>query len=302
MTEWILPEYKFFQIEDARKLAYREYGENNVKVVICIHGLSRNSSDYHFLALELEKNNYRVIVPDIARRGASYNLSGPNNYNDPFYRDDILKLIDHLQIQNCEWIGTSMGGIIAFLVNEIRPNLIGKLILNDIGPQIPHKTTQNVLRYFLKSPEIFNSFEEIEKRTKLTFTFFGISKKEDWDFFIENSIRKNPDGTYCFQYHKDIFYSIKDDYVINQSLRGDGAWDLWEKLKMPILLIWGDLSSMLLIDTVKKMKERHDNFDKITIRNVGHTPHFMNAELNNIVITWMRQGILIQDEIKNFIV
>ena len=297
-----LPEYKFFQIEDDRKLAYREYGENNNKVVICIHGLTRNSSDYHFLALKLLEINYRVIVPDIAGRGESDALKSPEDYNYHFYRDDILRFLDHLKIENCEWIGTSMGGVIAFLVNEMRSSFITKLILNDIGPQIPYKTTRNILQYFLRSKETFDSFEAIEKQIKLTFTFFGISKKEDWDFFINHSIKQNPDKTYSFRYRKDIFYSIKDDYTINEKLRGDGAWDLWAKLiNIPILLIWGDLSTMLTIDTTRKMQQSHSNFQKITIRGVGHTPHFMNEELNSIVVNWMENGVLIKDEIKNFI-
>jgi pimeloyl-ACP methyl ester carboxylesterase len=296
-----IPRYKFFQVEENRRIAYLEYGENNMNTIICVHGLTRNSSDYHFLSLKLEKNGYRVIVPDIAGRGGSDNLKNSSNYNYHFYRGDLLKLADFLEIKNCFWIGTSMGGIIAFLVNEIRPNFIKKLVLNDIGPQISLKATKQIHNYFLKIPEKYSSLEEIEKRTKLTFTFFGISKKEDWKFFIDHSIKKNDDNTYSFRYDSGIFNSLSDHYEINKDLRGDGIWDIWGKLKMPILLIWGNLSTMLTSDVIKKMQKNAD-LCKITIHNVGHTPHFMNDDLNKEIILWLKEGFIKQNEIKNFII
>lgn len=294
-----IPECKFFYVEQNRKIAYFEYGAQNTKIVMCVHGLTRNSSDYHFLALNLEKNGYRIIIPDIAGRGESDNLEDVNDYNYHFYRDDLLKLADFLKIDECFWIGTSMGGIVAFLVNEKMPNFIKKLVLNDIGPQISLKTTKQIHNYFLNMPEKFNSFEEIEKKTKLTFNFFGISKKEDWDFFVLHSIKKNIDNTYSYRYDNKIFNSLSDNYEINKYLRGDGIWSIWSKLKMPILLIWGNLSTMLTSDVIKKMQESSD-LQKITIQNVGHTPHFMNEELNNIISIWFKKGILVKNEIKDF--
>ena len=298
-----IPKYKFFYTESDRKIAYLEYGAQNPQTIICVHGLTRNSSDYHLLALKLEKSGYRVIVPDIAGRGESDNLTNKDDYNYHYYRDDLLKLADALEIPNCFWVGTSMGGIIAFLVNEEQPYFIQKLILNDIGPQISLKTTKQIHDYFSKMPEKFDSFKEIERRTKLTFTFFGISKEEDWNFFIQHSVKKNEDNTYSFRYDSAIFNSLSDNYEINKYLRGDGIWDIWEKLKMPILLIWGNLSTMLTSEVTKKMQNMSgDNLQKITIHSVGHTPHFMNDELNEIIATWFKDGILTKNDIRNFIV
>ena len=52
-----IPEYKFFEVTKERKIAYLEYGEQNLETVFCVHGLTRNSSDYHFLAKILENVN-----------------------------------------------------------------------------------------------------------------------------------------------------------------------------------------------------------------------------------------------------
>jgi pimeloyl-ACP methyl ester carboxylesterase len=301
MNFYNIPEYKFFHVEQDRRIAYLEYGAQNSQTIICVHGLTRNSSDYHLLALKLEKNGFRVIVPDVAGRGESDNLKNTHDYNYHFYRDDLLKLADFLNVDQCFWIGTSMGGIVAFLVNEERPDFIKKLILNDIGPHISLKATKKIHNYFEKMSSKFESFEAIEKATKLTFTFFGISKKEDWDFFIEHSIKQNSDGTYSYRYDHGIFNSLGESYEINKHLRGDGIWDIWGKLRMSILLIWGNLSTMLTSDVIKRMQET-TQLGKITIHNVGHTPHFMNEELNEIVAIWFKEGILIKNDLRNFII
>ena len=51
------------------RLAYTEWGNpNNPHVVVCVHGLTRNSRDFDFLAMALE-NDSHLVCPDIAGRG-----------------------------------------------------------------------------------------------------------------------------------------------------------------------------------------------------------------------------------------
>ena len=53
------------------RVAYQEWGErDNPRVIICVHGLARNSRDFDDLARALAKD-YRVICPDIVGRGQS---------------------------------------------------------------------------------------------------------------------------------------------------------------------------------------------------------------------------------------
>ena len=53
------------------RLAYCTWGApENTRVLICVHGLTRNGRDFDFLAAALE-DRYRVLCPDVLGRGAS---------------------------------------------------------------------------------------------------------------------------------------------------------------------------------------------------------------------------------------
>ena len=57
------------------RLHYYEWGDaENPRVVLCVHGLTRNGRDFDALAHALS-DHYRVICPDVIGRGKSGWLS-----------------------------------------------------------------------------------------------------------------------------------------------------------------------------------------------------------------------------------
>ena len=53
------------------RVNYYEWGKaDNPKVLICVHGLTRNGRDFDDLARALS-SEYRVLCPDVAGRGKS---------------------------------------------------------------------------------------------------------------------------------------------------------------------------------------------------------------------------------------
>src|SRR5205085_2902689 len=61
-------------------------------VVLCLHGLMRNSRDFGDLATHLAAR-YRVIAPDIRGRGFSDRDRNFNNYRIPVYLEDVGTLL-----------------------------------------------------------------------------------------------------------------------------------------------------------------------------------------------------------------
>ena len=53
------------------RVAYTEWGaSDNPRVLVCVHGLTRNGRDFDVLAAALA-GEYRVVCPDVVGRGAS---------------------------------------------------------------------------------------------------------------------------------------------------------------------------------------------------------------------------------------
>jgi pimeloyl-ACP methyl ester carboxylesterase len=66
------------------RIAYADWGKHSAAhVVVCVHGLSRNSRDFDFLARDLARE-CRVVCPDVVGRGrrcgpASKHWSSPES-------------------------------------------------------------------------------------------------------------------------------------------------------------------------------------------------------------------------------
>jgi pimeloyl-ACP methyl ester carboxylesterase len=324
----------FFEIEPGRKIAYRVYDfekknqdcfekdlhenqDNDIfhyeddyenqdnskqpqkekKFLICIHALTRNGMDFDFLARQLAED-YIVICPDLPGRGQSDYLENKEDYNYEFYSDNLLKLIDFLGIKNCYWLGVSMGGILGMMVNFKRPNLIEKLILNDIAPESPQTTRDQIYNFFYKSYKEYDSYDEISKNLKSSFALFGICSNEDWEFFIQNSIKKTENNKFIFNYDIEVLRSLKEPFQIkeNDSIYPSN-WILCELLSCPVMLIWGKVSSMLTSHIIAKFQEIKSDILLVKIPETGHAPHMMNKNLTKSIKFWLDSSDVLSGEV-----
>src|SRR5436190_10115112 len=85
------------------RVAYTEWGDpHNPRVVICVHGLTRNGRDFDFLAAALA-DRYRVICPDVIGRGKSDWLTNKADYGYPLYVGQMAALIAHTGADEVDW-------------------------------------------------------------------------------------------------------------------------------------------------------------------------------------------------------
>ena len=78
------------------KIFYTDWGDPaSARVVICVHGLTRNCRDFDFLAQALAAE-CRVVCPDIAGRGRSDWLVNKDDYSYPQYMADMNALINRV--------------------------------------------------------------------------------------------------------------------------------------------------------------------------------------------------------------
>src|SRR3546814_10800734 len=71
------------------RVAYTEWGDpGNPRVLVCVHGLSRNGRDFDELA-EALSDTYRVVCPDVVGRGESDWLAEKEQYDYRLYCTDM---------------------------------------------------------------------------------------------------------------------------------------------------------------------------------------------------------------------
>ena len=100
--------------------------------------MTRNRRDFDALANYLSSQGRHVFCPDIVGRGDSDYLKNPLHYTYEQYIADMNVMIARTHAkEKLDWIGSSMGGLIGMILAALPRNPIRRLVINDIGPQIP---------------------------------------------------------------------------------------------------------------------------------------------------------------------
>jgi pimeloyl-ACP methyl ester carboxylesterase len=141
------------------RVAYTEWaGPPGAPAAICVHGLTRNGRDFDALARALSAT-HRVVCPDIPGRGKSDWLSHPADYGYPVYMSVAAALIARLDVEQVDWVGTSMGGLIGMLLGAQPGAPIGRLVVNDVGPFLPKAALERIGSYVGQDPRFATSAE-----------------------------------------------------------------------------------------------------------------------------------------------
>src|SRR4029077_10109122 len=185
----------WFESHDGLKLFSRVYAgpRPDAPVVLCLHGLMRNGRDFEELAPRLARR-CRVIVPDVRGRGLSARDPDFNNYKIPVYLQDTLALLAGLGAPRITVIGTSMGGLMGMLLAVTQPGLVGRLVLNDIGPEVDLRGLERIRGYAGKSAPV-GSWEEAVAQVRSTYgTAWPDLSDARWEKIARLSYRANAQG------------------------------------------------------------------------------------------------------------
>ena len=175
------------------RVLYREWGEpGNPRVVVCVHGLTRNSRDFDRLAAHLSRH-FRVICPDIAGRGESPWLPHAADYGYPLYLSDMAALIARIGVETVDWVGTSMGGLIGMFLAAQPGSPIRRLVMNDVGPLVPKAALERLAGYVGTDP-MFDGIADLEQYLRRTCAPFGPLTDAQWHHLALHSVRHRPDG------------------------------------------------------------------------------------------------------------
>ncbi len=255
------------------RMAYTEWGSrDNPRVLICVHGLTRNGRDFDMLAQALAAD-YRVVCPDVVGRGRSGRLRDPSAYGIPQYVADMVTLIARLDVDSVHWVGTSMGGMIGMALAAQESTPVLRLVLNDVGPLVTVEALERIATYVGTDPT-WASLDEAMAYIRVISAPFGQLDEVQWRHLSEYSVGRRPDGRWGFVYDPLIAAPFKAAYN-GQPI---DLWPLYEGVRCPTLVIRGAESDLLTRDTWRQMGERGPRAKLAEIPGVGHAPMFLSAD------------------------
>lgn len=267
------------------RLNYYDWGPRmHPKRVVCVHGLTRQGRDFDEVAKGLSKQR-RIVCPDLVGRGRSGWLTDKKLYNLDTYVAHMSGLLDHLGFEGIDWIGTSLGGLIGMTLASERPELIRRLVLNDIGPQLELEGMRGIASYVGQDPR-FKRLGEVAEYLKKVHADFGNLTDAQWSEMTTHSIMRHPEGGYGLHYDPAIGLPFKTP----PAKAPPPAWDMWERIQCPVLLIRGENSKLLSRATAERMAKTGPKAQVVEIEGVGHAPALMSEDQVALVREFITAG------------
>ena len=260
----------FFQTTDGLRLYARDYPgpDANAPVLLCLHGLTRNSKDFASLAQALA-SDFRVVVPEQRGRGLSDYAEDVSRYSLLQYVEDMQGLIVELGLHRLSVVGTSMGGLMTFALNALSPGLIERAVINDIGPEISQAGLDRIKSYV----GVAGPFEDWEEATaylmSITAEIFPDWTDSQWSDFARQCYIER-EGQIVIDYDPRIATPLATQSTDTEA---ETLWSLFEAMaSVPSLLVRGELTDLLSPECVARMQKVHPSMEVLSVPNVGHAP------------------------------
>ncbi|MCW3114198.1 MAG: alpha/beta hydrolase [Segetibacter sp.] len=272
-------QYLNIQIEgNNHKMAYMDLPSSkpNGEAVVLLHGKNFNGYYWKDVIAALNKEGYRVVVPDQIGWGKSD--KPVIHYSFPLLANNTKKLLDTLGITKVHVVAHSMGGMLATRFAVMYPGIVSKLVLeNPIGLEdyslfVPYQSTDKLF-----ANERQATYESLKK--------YQQSYYPTWKPEYEQYVQAQSDASMIGNKDTNALVSA----LTYQMIYEQPVVYYFDKIKAPTLLIVGQedrtvVGKNLLTDTQKKQygqypalgrktKTAVKNAILVELPGVGHIPH-----------------------------
>lgn len=303
MTEPTLHHVACDDAQGGHRMAYWQWGDaRSAHVVVCVHGLTRQGRDFDLLAQAIVARaggDVRVVCPDVAGRGRSDWLRDPSLYQVPVYAADMVALIAQLHreqpVDTLDYLGTSMGGLIGFVLAGHKElplaRSIRRFVANDVGPTIEPVALQRIGAYVGKNGS-FESEQAAADAMWALSTTFGPHTPAQWlelsrhmvvpasqrtaDGSAKVEASGGEDGRWLLHYDPAIGVALRAITPEAAAQGGAIMWSLYDAITARTLLTRGAESDLLSRETALAMTQRGPHATLVEFEGVGHAPTFVD--------------------------
>lgn len=270
-----MPEFK---APDGARIHYTDEGSGTP--LLALSGLSRNGSDFDYLAPHLPEG-IRLIRMDYRGRGKS-EWTGADTYTIPTEAGDALALLDHLGLEKVGLIGTSRGGLIAMVLASIAKARLTGICLVDIGPDLDGAGLDVIRDYIGRNPPQKTHAEAIAMRATLLKGFENVPETR-WAEEVRKHYIETPEG---LRINYDP--ALRDAILAIGDTPAPDLWPLYDAMAgLPLALVRGVNSDLLSQTTADEMTRRRPDLIRADVPGRGHVPFLDEPEALEAVRTWL---------------
>lgn len=252
--------------------------------LLCLAGLTRNSRDFHSLALALSSGPRARPVYTLDYRGRGLSSWGTNwhQYTIPAEMFDVQDFMAAHQLHDTAILGTSRGGLIAMIMAAAQPSLVGAVVLNDVGPVIEIEGLLRISTYIGGTVPV-NWADAADRLERIGNSSFPDLHRSDWEPLARQWYNEK-DGKPVLAYDPALAKTLS----ILKSGRIPKLWPQFGALgRVPCLVLRGELSDVLSEATALEMSRRHPRCQIHTVSRQGHAPLLLDAPTQTVVADFL---------------
>jgi pimeloyl-ACP methyl ester carboxylesterase len=159
-------------------------------------------------------------------------------------------------------IGMSLGGLTAFAVASLFPELVRRLVVVDVTPGVNRAKSRAIVD-FVRGPEFFASFDEILART---IAHNPTRSEESLRRGVLHNARELPDGRWSWRYDRRFAEGGPTPEIDFGAI-----WEHVSRVRCPITLLRGALSPVVGDEDVAELLRRQPAARVDTVPGAGHS-------------------------------
>ena len=254
---------------------YVDWGNEGAPVLLLLHGLRGHCRSWDDVAARF-CGDYHVLALDQRGRGET-DWAPRGDYSTDAFVADLEEFCYTLGIEKFTLVGHSMGGRNSMAFAGRNPDMLEKLVIVDIGPDINPVGAARITRELVDVPLEFDSFEDAlgQVMSQTRFTSESVMSRR-----LTYQTKELPNGKIGWRF---------DPEIREQRRNGTGAPppDLWEplgKIICPTLLIRGTETDTLSLEVAQRMVDALADGKLAHVENAEHmvfedNPEGFNAAL-----------------------
>src|SRR5262245_41959560 len=231
-----------------RRLHLLDWGGEGRTPLLLLHGFTGHAHAWDTLSIALQPH-FHVVALDQRGHGES---DPAEVYHAVAELDDLSGVIEQLGFASLVLVGLSMGGRNAMYLASKRPELVEKLVIVDIGPEISRRASAAPAGP--PEPDTWESIEQAARHLHRANPYPGIHY---YRWVVSHSLRQRPDGALVWSWHP----SIKERRVPADV----DWWAVLRAIEAPTLVLRGAESPVLDRDVAERMARElpQGRFDEV---------------------------------------
>jgi pimeloyl-ACP methyl ester carboxylesterase len=234
---------RFIEV-NGTKLHYLDYGAAGRRPMLCIHGGAAHAHWFDFVAPGFTADHH-VLALDLRGHGDSARAE-PSSYVWKTFAADVDAFVEKLDLRDFVLVGHSMGGMISLVYAATHPGRIGRLVIIDSIMLMPMERVTRMREFGTRPAKGYATQEELVERYRLEPAGPQLAAPEVLRRMALHSGSQDTDGLWRHKADRGVYANFSQI----------AGLPLWEKVKVPALVIKGEHSNRFTPEVLAEVRAR----------------------------------------------